>query len=380
MCHIHKKSVAVSKLVLFVLLYSAISIVLAESVGVRVKEISRIAQARDNSLTGYGLVTGLSGTGDSLRSKATVQSISNLLIRFGIKVSPEQIRSRNVAAVMVTATLPAFARLGDKIDVNVTSLGDARSLVGGVLLLTHLNGADNQIYALAQGPVSVGGYKYDMNGNLIQKNHPTTAHIPGGAMVEKQVEMSIAQNNLIHLVLNEADFTTAQRVADSINRQFSAGLALAMDANHLQVEVPADYQKNLVKYMTLLENVTVVPDYRAKVVINERTGTVVSGGDVHIEKISVTHGDLKVAISTDYSVSQPTLVREVGDSVRTEVIPDTNMEVSESAAMQVNLPQHANVGDLVAALNKVKATSRDVISILQSIKRAGALHAELIIQ
>lgn len=349
--------------------------------GVRVKELSRVKGVRDNALVGYGIVSGLAGTGDSLRSEATFQSISNLLQSFGVNVLPNQIQSRNAAAVMVASKLPAFSQPGDELDVNVTSIGDARSLVGGTLLLTHLSGPDGKIYALAQGPVSVGGFKYDLNGNVVQKNHPTAAHIPSGAHVERATNTQLTddQGQLQYILFNP-DFTTANRVVESMNASFGDSIAHAIDAGRVAVQVPENYQSNLVSFLTKAENLLVEPDRRAKVVINERTGTVISGGDVRLSQVSITHGDLKVSINTEYIVSQPVFVRETGSDVRTQVVPDTTIEVTEVEPISVSMPNNTSVTDLVAALNKVRASSRDIITILQGVKRAGALHAELIIQ
>jgi len=349
--------------------------------GVRIKDLSRIAGVRDNSLIGYGLVTGLSGTGDSTRSKATAQSVNNILERFGIHVTESEIYSRNVAAVMVAATLPAYSRPGDKLDVNVTSLGDARSLLGGTLLLTNLTGPDGNTYALAQGSISIGGFKYDFNGNVVQKNHPTAGTIPGGAMVEKSVSTNIINSKgQLEILLDEPDNTTADRISHAINGRLGSSSAKAVDAGRVVISVNQQQADNIVGFLTQIENLTVTPDNRSKVVVNERTGTVVSGGEVSISSVSVTHGDLKLLIETDYSVSQPFLVRDVASSVRTEVIANSNIDVNEQGATNMSFPENTTVSDLVAALNKVKVSSRDIISILLSIKRAGALHAELIIQ
>lgn len=349
--------------------------------GIRIKELCRLAEAKENSLVGYGLVTGLAGTGDSLRSDATLQSIKNLLLKFGVNVSAGDIRSRNVAAVIVSATLPAYAQPGDKIDINVSSLGDARSLVGGTLLRTHLVGADNNIYALAQGPVLVGGFHYDLNGNVIEKNHSTSAYISNGAIVQKAVDTQLMDGDGdVQYVLIEPDFSTASRIVDSINTRFGGHMASAVDAARIKIHVPKSQQLNLVKFLTSIESLVVVPDNKARIVVNERTGTVVSGGNVTISPVTITHGNLKVSINTDYMASQPFLIRDTGADVRTQVVPDTTIEVVESEPISVSLPDNSSVMDLVSALNKVKATSRDIITILQTIKRAGALHAELIIQ
>ncbi|HHJ13920.1 MAG TPA: flagellar basal body P-ring protein FlgI [Gammaproteobacteria bacterium] len=349
--------------------------------GVRLKDLCRITSAVDNNLVGYGLVSGLAGTGDSVRSRATVQSIQNALLRFGIKVDADEVRSRNVAAVTLTATLPAYAQPGDKLDVNVTSMGDARSLVGGTLLMSALTGPDGKVYALAQGPVSVGGFQYDLFGNLIQKNHPTAGLIPDGATIERAVETRMLDaDGVVAYSLYDPDLTTASRITDSLNRRFGAGTARAVNAGRIQVTVPPRLRENPVAFLTDVENLSVSPDRRAKIVVNERTGTVVSGGNVTISPVSITHGDLTVVISTDFNVSQPTFVRQTGAGVRTQLVPDTSIDVTEEPPLSISLSRNTNVADLVTALNQVKATSRDVITILQAIKRAGALHAELIIQ
>lgn len=349
--------------------------------GVRIKELSRIADEHDNAIVGYGLVTGLAGTGDSARSFQTMQSLRNLLRRFDVVVPEGQVRSRNTAAVMVTATLPAYSQPGDKLDVNVTSLGDARSLLGGTLVLTHLVGPDSSTYALAQGPVSVGGFKYDLNGNVVQKNHPTAATIPAGATVERTAGTALlTREGKIWYVLHDPDFTTASRIAEALNDRLGPGRAKAVDAARVWVTTSATDQANLVAFLTRIENTVVTPDRPARVVINERTGTVVSGGDVRISQTTISHGDLKVEIDTEFFVSQPLLVRQTGPGVRTQVVPQTTIQVVEQEPISVSLPKDTSVADLVAALNKVKATSRDIITILQAIKRAGALHAELIIQ
>lgn len=348
----------------------------------RLKDLGRIEGWRDNQLVGYGLVTGLAGTGDSFRNKTTRQSLANLLSQFDIATTSEQVQSRNVAAVMITATLPPVASVGDKLDIAVTSIGDARSLLGGVLLMTPLKAANGKIYALAQGSLSIGGYKYDLHGNVIQKNHPTVGAVPNGANVEVAIDADVLRDDrTIRYVLAEPDYTTASRVADSINQKFGQNLANAIDGGKIEIAVPDEYDgRRLVPFLTKLEALTVVPDERAKVVINERTGVVVAGGDVRISKVTITHGDLKVSIVTDYLVSQPVLVRQTGPGVRTEVVPQTRIDVKEEPMTTLQTKSANTVSDLVQALGKIKVSPRDMISILQGIKAAGALRAELIIQ
>ena len=348
---------------------------------IRIKDLGKVAGWRDNALTGYGLVTGLAGTGDSSRNKATRQSIANMLSRFDMTVVADDVQSRNAAAVMVTASLSPFARAGDVVDVTVTSIGDARSLVGGTLILAPLKAADGQIYALAQGALSVGGYKYDLNGNVVQKNHPTVASIPGGATVEQGIRNDVSNNgNHVTFVLAEPDYTTASRVAAAINLALGQNLALAQDAEGIEIRIPEGQRARLTDFLTAVENVSVEPDRRAKVVINERTGTVVSGGDVRIAKVAVSQGDLKVSIVTDNTVSQPLLISSTGDGVRTARVANSRVDVQEQAETGFVAAGSNTVADLVQALTRIKTNTRDIISILRAVKAAGALHAELVVQ
>ncbi len=347
----------------------------------RIKDIGKFAGWRDNALTGYGLVTGLAGTGDSARNKATRQSIANMLSRFDMTLVADDVQSRNAAAVMVTASLAPFARTGDTLDVTVTSIGDARSLVGGTLILAPLKAANGQVYALAQGALSVGGYKYDLNGNVVQKNHPTVAAIPGGATVEQAVRSDVADaGDSVTFVLAEPDYTTASRVAAAINGALGANLALAQDAEGIVIHVPAGRRARLTDFLTAVENVAVEPDRRARVVINERTGTVVAGGDVRIARVAVSQGDLKVTIVTDNTVSQPLLVSQTGPGVRTARVANSRVDVDEQNETGYVAAGSNTVADLVQALNRIKTNTRDIISILRAVKAAGALHAELIVQ
>lgn len=350
--------------------------------GIRIKDLGRIDGIRENMIVGYGIVTGLAGTGDSSRSQATLQSVANALREFGVSVTASQLTSRNVAAVLVTTNLPAFARPGNKVDVNVSSLGDARSLLGGTLLMTPLYGPDKKIYALAQGSLSIGGYKYDQNGNVVQKNHPTSGIIPEGALVEADITVKIVDaDGVIRVLLFDPDYTTASRIASGINENMNATIAIAKDASRVEIELPVQERGRLVDFVSRIESIAIEPDQRARVIINERTGTVVSGGDVRVSRVSVTHGDLRVSIVTDYLVSQPGgVLVEPGPGIRTETVPRTRIDVKDGPVSNVFFSSGATVSELVAALNQVKTGTRDIITILQSIKRAGALHAELVIQ
>lgn len=364
--------------ILILLLASTLSCQAAD--GLRLKDMGKFAGWRSNVLTGMGLVVGLAGTGDSVRSKATRQSITNMLARFDLAISAEDIQSRNVAMVTVSAVLPPFARPGDSVDISVSSLGDARSLVGGTLILTPLLGPDQKVYALAQGQLSVGGYKYDMNGNVVQKNHPTMASVPNGATIETGVLSNVrGENGNVTFVLSEPDYTTASHLAHAINQRFGAELAIARDASGIEITVPRERQARLADFLTLVENVTVEPDRRARVVVNERTGTVVSGGDVRISAVVVSHGDLKLSIVTEQSVSQPVVIGGAGPNVRSLGVTNTRVAVNEAGETGM-VAGSTTVADLVQQLVKMKTNTRDIISILRAVKAAGALHAELVVQ
>ena len=347
----------------------------------RIKDLGKVQGWRENALVGYGIVTGLAGTGDSPTNRTTRQALSNVFSQFNLTVPPEQVQSRNVAVVMVSASLPPFAREGDTLDVTVSSAGDARSLVGGSLLVTPLKGPNGRIYALAQGALSVGGYRYDANGNVLQKNHPTVGSLPNGATVEVGVNAEmLSANKTMTFVLSEPDYTTANRIATAINNQIGGGTARARDASGIEIRVPESQRDQLVSFVAKLENVAVEPDRRAKVVINERTGTVVSGGDVQISKVAVSHGDLKISIATQNTASQPSDVIFPGPGIRTAIVSNTRMEASEQNGPGYVPPGSNTVADLVQTLAKLNTNTRDIISILRAIKAAGALHAELIVQ
>lgn len=355
------------------------SVTAAESI--RVKDLGKLRGWRENPLVGYGIVTGLAGTGDSPTSRVTRQTLANVLSQFNLTVPAEQVQSRNVAVVLVSASLPPFAREGDTLDVTVTSAGDARSLVGGSLLLAPLKAANGKVYALAQGSLSVGGYRYDANGNVVQKNHPTVGTVPGGATVEVGVESQVVgSDQRLTFVLADPDFTTAERIAEAVNTQLGAGLAQARDAQGVDILVPEGERSRLVHFVSRLESVAVEPDRRARVVVNERTGTVVAGGDVRIAPVSITHGDIKVSIAEQNAASQPVGAWRSGPGVQSLVVTNTQVEVNEPNGTGYLAPGDDTVADLVQSLARLKASSRDIIAILQAIKAAGALRAELVIQ
>ncbi len=340
----------------------------------RIKDISSIEGIRDNQLIGYGLVVGLLGTGDSQQTTFPIQTLSSMLLRMGVNVSPTSIRVQNLAAVFVSATLPPFSRPGTKLDVTVSSAGDARSLEGGLLLMTALYGSDGKIYAQAQGPLVVGGYSINVNGNTKQFNHPNTARIPFGAMVEHGVPLELAGRSQFSLLLNDADFHSAQAMAMAINKELGRPAAKAYDSRRVELTVsPTDEVPALLATIEAIE-VPVFP--RAKVVVNERTGTVVIGGSVVLQPVSILHGGLAVNVVTDMKVSQPGPF----SSGTTQVVPQTRIEANDKPVSRIELKQGATVDDLVRSLQTIGASARDVISILQAMKSAGALEAEIEVQ
>lgn len=348
---------------------------------VRLKSIARLSGLQENPITGYGLVIGLAGSGDSRRNKDTTQAISNLLQTFGVTINPHEINSRNTATVIVTASLPSYAHQGDKIDINVASLGDAKSLLGGTLLVTPLKGTDNRVYALAQGPISIGGFKYDLYGNVIQKNHPTTGLIPGGAVIEKTLYNDVMdKTGEVHLILNHPDFTTADHIEHAVNKTFGNNTALARSAQDIEIHPPKSFKNRFIHFVSTLENIIITPDNLPTIVINERTGVVIAGADVTLDAVTISYGNIHISIATEYNTSQPLLVQKMGKQVRTTVTPNTNINVNEQAANTVQLKQGATVAHLIASLTKVHTPTRDIIAILESLQRSGALHAELIIQ
>jgi len=352
----------------------------ARAEAVRVKDLGRFLGWRDNALVGYGVVTGLAGTGDSPGSEVTRQAMKNVLSRFGANVTADQVRSRNVAAVMVLATLPPAANPGDRIDVTVSSLGDARSLVGGTLLMTPLLGADQHNYALAQGPLVVGGYRFDAELNVQQKNHPTSAVVPGGANVEAAMpsELLGPQKELV-FVLKDADATTAERLADGVNAAIGPGTARVRDAHAVRISTAAA-DGDLYRLISRIENVTIRPDAQARVVINERSGTVVAGGGVQISSVVVSQGDIKVSVSIDNQASQPNVYGGYAPDARSLVVANTKLDVTAPRKDAVISFPNTTVADLVEGLARAHVDTRGMIAVLQAIKTAGALHADIIVQ
>ena len=366
---------------LILLSTQSISAVSSNDPLVRIGDMTRIEGMRTNQLSGYGIVVGLNGSGDSASNQATVQSIANMLDEYGIEVSSDQVESQNVAAVIVTATLPAYAYSGDQIDVTVNSIGDSDSLQGGTLLQTPLEAANGDIYAVAQGPVSIGGYNVQGGGgNSQRQNHPTVGKVPSGALVEREIEADLNRDQFTYILRNP-NFTTARYMAQAINDQFeylseSSKIAKASSPARVKVDVPSEYKDEPVNFISQVNNLEVRSSMNAKVVINERTGTIVMGHNVRISTVSVAHGNLTVTISTTEEVSQPEPLSE-GE---TEVTEDTEISVEEEEGHMTVVESKGTIQDLVTALNTIGATPRDIIAIVQQIKSVGALHAELEIQ
>ncbi|HHO75146.1 MAG TPA: flagellar basal body P-ring protein FlgI [Deltaproteobacteria bacterium] len=340
--------------------------------GVRVKDLVEIQGVRENTLSGYGLVVGLNGTGDKSGSQFTIRSLANMLRNMGITIDPNSLKVKNVAAVMVTAKLPPFARSSQKLDCTISSVGDATSLAGGTLILTPLFGPDGKVYAMANGPMSVGGFAVEgASGTGVTKNFPTVGTVPGGAVVERSIETDLGPN--MTLVMNIPDFTTAFRLATSINKRLGKDVAHALDLSTIQVTVPEEYQGSIVRFVSVIEAVDVIPDSRARVIVNERTGTVVMGDNVQISTVAIAHGSLSIKITEVPYVSQPA---PLSGGVTT-VAPQTGVSVEEGGQRLVMLPKGTTIGDLVSALNAIGVSPRDLVVILQCIKRTGALYADL---
>lgn len=364
-----------SRKALAVLVFFAITVgclvPLSDCWATRIKDIANISGVRPNILIGYGLVVGLNRTGDKTNTIFTNQSLSNMLEKMGVIVDPKATKVNNVAAVMVTAEMPPFAKAGNRVDVTVSSLGDATSLEGGVLLMTPLKGGNGQTFAVAQGPLTLGGYSAGGQAASVQKNHPTVGRIPNGAIVEQEIAYDSIGDS-IRISLKRPDFTNVRKVVDRINGTFR-GTATADDGGTVVVSVPENMRQNPVKFLSVVENLEIKPENFAKIVVDEKTGTIVIGEDVRIDTIAVSHGNVTVQIKEDQKVSQP-LPFSQG---RTVVSPDTQMKVEEEKGHFVYMEGGVKIRQLVDALNAVGLSARDVITILRTIKAAGALHADL---
>lgn len=339
----------------------------------RLREVARLHSVRPNQLIGYGIVVGLDGTGDKDQTKFTVQSLANLLSRQGISVSPTTIKVKNIAAVMVTAELPAFSRTGSRIDVTVSSTGDAKSLAGGTLIMTPIQGPDGQTYAVAQGPLLVGGFSASAGGGGTTKNHPTVGRIPEGGLVEREVPGAFNERSSLRYNLLEEDFTTAVRVVAAINEELGEKAAKAHDSRTIEVIIPKEFQGSAVELVARLENLPIQLQAKARVVVNEKTGTVVMGSDVRIGAVTIVQGSLSIQVSVTPQVSQPNPFSQ-GKTVAKD---QKDAKVEEEKVKTLNLEAGVSVGKLAEMINTLGYTSRDLVAILQAIKDAGALNAEL---
>ena len=373
---LHNSSVLKLNGIIFCWILITIITLMSDAEAVRIKDIVDIQGVRQNQLVGYGLVVGLEGTGDSDSSLFTIQSLASLLEKMGVTVQTSDIEDvENVAAVMVTTDLPPFASLGSRLDVLVSSIGDAENLQGGTLLFTPLRAADGNVYAIAQGPVSTGGFAVSGNsGDQVQKNFPTVGRVVGGALVEKELHSNFNQKSALTLALKDPDFTTASRVAQAINRAFYNQLAHTENAGSIRVTVPENYLGNTVQFVTMIESLGVTPDMISKVVVNERTGTVIMGENVRIATIAIAHGNLSIQINESQDVSQPLPFSQGGETV---VTPESEIVVQEGKNPIFLVESGISIGEVVKALNALGVSPRDLIAIFQALKAAGALQAEL---
>ncbi len=347
----------------------------ATSMSARIKDIAQIEGVRNNQLVGYGLVVGLNGSGDSASTEFTIQSLVNMMQKLGITVDQDKVKVNNIAAVIVTADLPPFAKAGSTIDVLVSSIGDAKSLAGGSLLMTPLKGPDGHIYAVAQGPLAVGALAFGGKAASVQKNHPTVGRLPGGALVEREVPFKLNPGSELSYRLARADFTTVSRIVSVINNFYSSNIAKAADSGSFKVRIPDEHRGNTIGFIASLEGLPVKPDTTAKIVVNEKTGTIVMGNDVRLATVAISHGNLNLVISESAEVSQPNPLGE-GETV---VVPQTEITAIEDQGNLVVLQMGVSIGDVANALNAIGATPRDLIAIFQAIKAAGGLHADLVV-
>lgn len=360
----------------FVLLLLCFFFVENSSGSSRIKDVARLEGLEEEKLVGYGLVVGLNGSGDGRRATFTIQSLANMLERFGVTVDPDELRVENVAAVMVTANVGPFCRPGAKIDVTVSSLGDATSLGGGTLLFTPLRGGDGTVYAVAQGPIATGGFSVDAGaGNVVRQNLTNVGIVIGGGVVKKAPPHRRSLSDSLNLCLLDPDFRTAQSLVEAVNRSFGPGVARGLDAGNVLVTIPPDEREDPVGFVAALETLSVQVDVPARVVINEKTGTVVVGGGVEVGEAAIAHGNLKVEIRTNYEVSQA----EGFATGSTVVVPEVKTMVQDREAGIFAFKESTTVGNIAEALNEIGVSPRDIIAIFQALKRAGALRAELII-
>ena len=338
----------------------------------RIKDVANFEGVRDNNLMGYGVIVGLDGSGD--KGRAATNGIINVLIRMGITLSPDDLKTKSLAAVMVTSTLPPFAKPGMKIDALISTIGDAKSIQGGTLLLTPLKGPDGKVYGLAQGPVSIGGFSAEGEAASVQKNHPTAGKIPEGVTIEREPIFTLGNGDDIRLFLRRADFITADEISKKINIALEGKYATTIDPSAIRLLIPSEYKSNVVGLIAKIDMLDVKIDMPARVIINERTGTVVIGRNVKISPVAIAHGSLAIEITEDAQVSQP--VSFAPDRAATTVVPRTGIAVTEQKSALIPV-SGVTLGDVVKALNVLGVTPRDLISILQALKASGALQAEL---
>jgi len=366
------RTVVLALLLLANILFLAVVLAPSEADAARLKDIASFSGVRNNELVGYGLVVGLAGTGDGTSSTFTMRSMSNMLEKMGVEVDPDNLKPKNVAAVMVTAKMPVSAKPGSTIDVTVSSLGDAKSLLGGILLITPLKGLDGRVYAVGQGALTIGGFSVAGEAAGAQKNIPTVGLIPSGAVVERGVPFKFNNQDSMTLNLSISDFGTTMQVVNKINASMGGEFASAKDISTIDLRLPDRFRGNMVPLMASLENLSISPDGKARVVVDEKTGTVVLGQDVRLSKVAVAHGSLQIVISESQDVSQPGPFSD-GETV---VTPRTDIQVTE-ANNQLMLMEGATLQELVDGLNSIGASPRDLISIIRALKAAGSLHAEV---
>ena len=359
-----------------------VELAFAADASVRLKDLGRFDGWRENYVTGIGLVTGLAGTGDSARNKATRQSLSNLMARFDLNVAEAAVASRNVGAVVVTAVLPPFARAGDRIDVTVSSIGDAKSLSGGSLLMTPLKGPNDQVYCLAQGAVNVSGYKFEANDSYQQDNHPTVGLVAAGCTVENTVLSNVLrEHRSVRYLLNDPDYALSSSISKAINAAVPGAEAVSRDAGSVDVffkDVLND--EKLVNFLSAIEAISVVPLQRARVVVNERSGLIVAGADVKISPVTISQGDLRVSVTTSSVVSQPVVIGRASSAVQTVVTRDSKIEVNPEREKTVVVHSGNSVNDLVEELIRQKIPVRQVVAVLQALRAASALYADIVVQ
>jgi flagellar P-ring protein FlgI len=347
----------------------------------RIKDLAQLHGVRNNQLLGYGLITGLNGTGDDMKKSIfTLQAIYNMMTRHGIAINPDNIadiKLKNVAAVMVTATLPPFASSGSTIDIQVSSVGDSKSLAGGTLLMTPLVGPDGKVYAVAQGSLSTGSFAFGGKAAQVQKNHPTVGSISGGAIVEKSIKTDLGAGGTLEYQMRDADFATSLNMAEVINKKFGPNTAFPATSGAVKITIPSQFTEDIVAFIAAIEVLEVETDTPARVVVNERTGTIVMGKDVRLSTVAVSHGNLSLTIKEDASVSQPNPL----SAGQTVIVPKTKATVVEDDGQLVviDMNKGVSIGEIANALNAIGATPRDLIAIFQAIKASGSLHGELII-